>query len=413
MTIPGQPPMKLRPRVIKIGVAAVMISAAAAPATTTHPVSSFELVRSELPSVNGKIAFVDCPHRTKDCEIAVIDPHGTGRKQLTANDLDDTYPAWSPDGKKIAFVRILGDVWDIYVMNADGTRQRDLTKENPWSDWDPDWSPDGKRIAFNSDRDPANSDIYVMNADGTGLTSFPRDPLLSDWEPAWSPDGTKIAFTACANVPEMGCEIYVMGADGNDRTNLTNNPHDDFWPVWSPDGSQIAFSSDRDGNNEIYVMNADGSGQTNMSMNDAWDVEPAWSPDGTKIAFTTNRPGTQINVMNADGSGLPRDITDSSGEGDGSEHYASWGPDIERPETTIASGPERSTTDRTPTFRFRSNEPGSRFRCKLDSRRYERCDSPKTYARLPVGSHTFSVRAIDVAGNKDRTPARFVWTIER
>ena len=129
------------------------------------------------------------------------------------------------------------------------------------------------KIAFRSESE-GNSEIYVMDADGSSQTNLTSDPA-GDETPAWSPDGSRIAFTSDR---EGNFEIYVMDADGSDLTRLTNDPAADGTPAWSPDGSRIAFTSDRDGNFEIYVMDADGSGQTNLTNNAARDGTPTWSP---------------------------------------------------------------------------------------------------------------------------------------
>ena len=129
------------------------------------------------------------------------------------------------------------------------------------------------RIAFTSKRD-GNYEIYVMNADGSGQTNLTNN-LAGDRCPAWSPDGKRIAFDSARG---DNWEVYVMNADGSGQTRLTNNSADDHRPAWSPDGKRIAFSSDRDGNWEIYVMNADGSSQTRLTNNLDSDWDPAWSP---------------------------------------------------------------------------------------------------------------------------------------
>jgi len=105
-------------------------------------------------------------------------------------------------------------------------------------------------IAFSSSRD-GNSDIWVMGADGSNPVNLTNDEA-SSWGPAWSPDGTRIAFTY-GGYPGPG-EVYVLGADG--PVNLTNNEARDGSPAWSPDGARIAFVTDRDGNPDIYVMDA-------------------------------------------------------------------------------------------------------------------------------------------------------------
>ena len=161
---------------------------------------------------------------------------------------------------------------EIYVMNADASRQRRLTNSSA-RDLVPSWSPDGKKIAFASNRD-GNKEIYVMNADGTEQKRLTNRPAL-DSGPSWSPDGEKIAFHSDR---DGNGEIYIMNADGSNQERLTNNPADDGGPCWSPDGKKIAFASIRDGNGEIYIMNADGSNQERLTNNPAVDSSPSWSP---------------------------------------------------------------------------------------------------------------------------------------
>ena len=83
-------------------------------------------------------------------------------------------PAWSPNGRRIAFASLRDGNSEVYVMNADGSRQRNLTR-NPAEDFFPAWSPNGRRIAFASLRD-GNSEVYAMNADGSGQRNLTRDP---------------------------------------------------------------------------------------------------------------------------------------------------------------------------------------------------------------------------------------------
>ena len=224
-----------------------------------------------------------------------------GATAITNNSYRDHSPAWSPDGRRIAFVSNRDGDWEIYVMNADGSGVTQLT-HNSVLDVSPAWSPDGRRIAFTSIRDGGDWEIYVMNADGSDVTKLTYT-YHNEGSPAWSPDGRRIAFHFDRDGND---EIYVMNADGSSITQLTHNYHNAGRPAWSPDGRRIAFASDRYGDDEIYVMNADGSDVTPLTHNSNGDWEPAWSPDGRLIAFVSRRRDYtgKIYVMNPDGPGI-------------------------------------------------------------------------------------------------------------
>ncbi len=195
-------------------------------------------------------------------------------------------------------------------MTADGSGVRQLTSLG--QNTTPAWSPDGSKIALTSTRD-GNPGIYVMNPDGSGQRRLTKSGAI-DTTPSWSPDGKKIAFSSTrTGMPQ----IFTMTADGSGVRQLTSLGQNTT-PAWSPDGSKIALTSTRDGNPGIYVMNPDGSGQRRLTKSAAIDTTPSWSPDGKKIAFggATGSPGPgptgmpQISTMNADGSGV-RQLTSS------------------------------------------------------------------------------------------------------
>jgi Tol biopolymer transport system component len=258
----------------------------------------------QWPTSGTRIAFYSS--RDGNDEIYMMNANGSAQINMTNDSASDKFPSWSPDGTHVAFHSNRNGNWEIYLMGADGSGLTNLTN-SPADEAFPSWSPDGARIAFSSNR-TGNDDIFVMHADGSGQVRLTDSPA-NDLHPAWSPNGARIAFYSDR---DGSTEIYLMDSNGNGQTRLTYNSAGDFDPAWSPDGAWIAFHSNRDGNNEIYVMKSDGSEQSRLTNNAFDDASPSWSPDGRRVAFHSNRDGNyEIYVMNSDGSGQAR-ITDNS-----------------------------------------------------------------------------------------------------
>jgi Tol biopolymer transport system component len=245
-------------------------------------------------------------YQTKPYETFVVNANGSDLRQVdpgcpagipATQICEENLPAWSPDGRRLAFnwafgklKQIRGEEWievgAIGVMDADGGNVRQLTQlKRPTTseDSEPVWSPDGRRIAFvrlNSTAQPQDRQaVFVMNADGSGIRRVTPWSLDAGDHPDWSPDGTRILFRA----PEGGAvtSLYTIRPDGTGLRRVTR-----FAPSvevlsasYSPDGRWIVLSrTGRAHQPDLFVIRPDGSGLRRVTNTTAWDSAPDWGP---------------------------------------------------------------------------------------------------------------------------------------
>jgi Tol biopolymer transport system component len=280
-----------------IGAIAIAITAALAPSAAV----------AAFPGSNGRIAYAGVaygplgdPDRPDD-EIFTILPDGSGRQQLTDNDVHDADPSWSADGGSLVFSRALSGATSdrqVFKMSADGSQQTQVTHGSA-NGIAPSFAPSGRRIVYvkyhrGPDR-PRRTSISTIGADGTDPRRLVASGLRRGvTSPQYSPDGRRVVFAGRPKGKRRDA-IWSIRRDGSRLRRLSDpaKNFDDMQPGYSPDGRRIAFvRCDIDfihgcGLGGVYLMRADGSGERRIpGTEDSTPISPAYAPAGDRIALT-------------------------------------------------------------------------------------------------------------------------------
>ena len=225
--------------------------------------------------------------------------------QLTRDPAPDNYPTWSPDGQWIAFTSDRGGQGNVWVVSADGQRERQVTTNADSVDMDSaggtitSISPDGQWIAYTASIN-GNQDIWIIPFIGGQAQQITSD-ATADYLPSFSPDGQRIAF---ASSRSGNMDIWTIPITGGQARQITTNPASDNAPAWSPDGEWIAFHSTRGKYPDIWMIPAEGGPALQVTDTPLDDRVPRYSPDGTRIAVNSFKPWSQLWIMDAKGGGL-------------------------------------------------------------------------------------------------------------
>ena len=309
------------------------------PSATATVASTPTLENTPIPQATllggglGQVAFASDRSGTPQIYISNVD--GTDLTQLTNVQSGACQPSWSPDGSQLVFIspclhrvdtpRESYTDTSLFTINADGSGLKQLSNV-PGADLEPAWSPDGKRIAFTSTRD-GNKQVYLLDVDSQSVIRLTQiDVNVENSQPAWSPDGKQIAYL----VKRVGTyQVWIMSDTGQDNVQLVRSGQSlwDYSPAWSADGKLIVFNQrpsnnvltrpwlnsiqvqddgtatklnfptpiedvefspdglwlvsegrDSQGNRDIYYMMITGGSRTRLTTDPAVDFDPVWRP---------------------------------------------------------------------------------------------------------------------------------------
>ncbi|MEZ4668797.1 MAG: DPP IV N-terminal domain-containing protein [Anaerolineae bacterium] len=271
-------------------------------------------VQSFAPTSQQVMFLSSSPSRTGfytlDIERSLFAPYAHQPVARTFSDFD-----WSPDRQRIVFRSVRNISIDLFIVDFAGHVPIQLTG-NGKNNHAPAWSPDGRMIAFTSERD-GNPEIYILPTEcfqqsvdcEAELTRITDTPNAEDY-PTWSPDSQHIAFQSKR---DGNYEIYVVDIKTLHTQRLTHSPGRDIFPAWSPDGQTIAFSSERDNNSELYLMDADGNNQRRLTSTTQHEFTPRWSPEGSQLLYERTVAGGDLETFLIDlASGQVRQLTTAS-----------------------------------------------------------------------------------------------------
>ena len=263
----------------------------ASPSTASqsaNPADTAASASSNAPNVTGKLLYV------ADSDLWLW--HNGAKGRLT-RDRISRQPAWSPDGKKIAHVKIDVSSSELWLMDADGGNPRQLTENyskqlnrNNWA-FRPTWWPDGSRLLFLGEEATNDLMIWQVQPDGKNRSTFLSVP---DFEggldmPSVAPDAKRL-LAVSYRTPSVKPQVFSYTLPNGPWRPLTDHPEGAYDPIWSPDGARFAYVVRNKGRHDVWVASADGSTAQSVTESGACRA-PCWSPDGQQLAYLSSESG--------------------------------------------------------------------------------------------------------------------------
>ncbi|MEK7840680.1 MAG: Tol-Pal system beta propeller repeat protein TolB [Pseudomonadota bacterium] len=219
--------------------------------------------------------------------LRVADADGYGPQEIVNSIEPLLSPAWSPDGKQLAYVSFEKKRPILYLQDV-ATRRREVLADFQGINSAPAWSPDGKRLALTLSRD-GNAEIYVLDLATRALTRLTNEPAI-DTEPAWSPDGQAIVFTSDRSGQP---QIYRVAAAGGTPERLTFEGDYNARASYAPDGKTLTLVSRHNGRYHIAVLQVDNK-SLQVLTDSVLDESPTYAPNGRLILYATEVRGRGV-----------------------------------------------------------------------------------------------------------------------
>ena len=210
---------------------------------------------------------------------------------------------------RIAYVTKAGKQFTLRIADADGEGGQ-VALASPEPVISPAWSPDGRELAYVSFENQKAA-VWVQDV-ATGKRRMVANFRGSNSAPAWSPDGTQLAVTLSR---DGGSQIYLLDRNGGNLRRLTTSTAIDTEPVFAPDGKSLYFVSDRGGGPQIYRMALSGGAPERVTFGGGYNISPALSPDGRTLAYISRQGGAyRLVVQELGGSAAPRTLTETTAD---------------------------------------------------------------------------------------------------